>query len=59
MDEKCPSCGRPGLIVESSPDGKTKKKKCLHCGHQQVEDLQGRKQLLEVPEQPSRGLLLG
>lgn len=54
----CPKCGSPGLIVESSPDGKTKTEKCLKCGHTAVKDTQGRPLLQEVPERGGQ-LLLG
>jgi uncharacterized Zn finger protein len=58
MNNQCPQCGKPGMIVESGPDGKTKKKRCLQCGHFHIEDLQGRSLLQEVPNARS-GLLLG
>jgi hypothetical protein len=57
-DMTCPSCGKPGLIVEASADGKTRTKKCLQCGTHQVEDVQGRKLLTEVPRLPGRQLLV-
>lgn len=45
----CPKCNAPGLIVESSEDGKTKKVKCNSCGLNEVRDSQGRTLLTEVP----------
>lgn len=57
-DNKCLKCGRPGVIVEAAPDGKTRVKKCLQCGFQQVEDVQGRKLLTEVPQQLNAKRLL-
>jgi len=56
----CPSCGKPGLVVEAASDGKTKTKKCQQCGFQLTEDVQGRKLLTEVPHAPppSRQLLV-
>ena len=45
----CPKCNAPGLIVESSSDGKTKHLKCNSCGLSEVKDTQGRSLLTEVP----------
>jgi len=49
----CPKCNSPGLLVEASPDGKTKTLRCQKCGFTEVKDNQGRKLLTEV--MPQRG----
>lgn len=54
----CPKCEAPGLLVESSPDGKTKKLICHQCGLNEVRDAKGRSLLTEVPHahpQPQSG----
>jgi hypothetical protein len=48
----CPKCNAPGLIVESSSDGKTRHIKCNSCGLNEVKDVQGRSLLTEVPTSP-------
>jgi len=44
----CPKCNEPGLLVEQSPDGKTKRETCQKCGYNEVKDQQGRQLLQEV-----------
>lgn len=44
----CPKCGHTQLIVESSPDGKTRTEKCLKCGYIERLDTKGRRLLQEV-----------
>jgi ribosomal protein S27E len=43
---KCPDCGNPQVLVESTPAG-DKRVKCSKCGLDEVRDSQGRRLLTD------------
>ena len=53
----CPSCGKPGVIMEGTPGGGSVHVKCLKCGWTEIRDSRNKPMLTEVPETDSRRVL--
>ncbi len=54
----CPKCQAPGVLVESSADGKTKTLKCGKCGLNETQDARGKPLLTGEGAAPPGQLLL-